>query len=657
MINMAYGLGIDAGGTYTDVVLLEFASGQVVVADKAPTTRADPALGIRAGLARIDAELLSQVSMVSLATTFATNAIVEDMGAEAGLILIGYDERPPEIPETTAVLMVGGGHRVTGEQKSALDIQYLEENLETFARGLAAVAVAGFFSVRNPEHEIRVAELVHSRFGLPVVQGHQLSLQLNAMKRATTAWWNARLIPLIGKLILATTEVLGDMGVTAPLMVVRGDGTLMSADTAESRPVDTLLSGPAASILGAKHLAGIDNALIVDMGGTTTDMAALCGGRVVVDPLGAKVGRWETLVQAARVKTVGIGGDSIVSINGGRQLQVGPRRVVPLCIFVQRHPEVLAMLQTIQRRMSATPYRNINPCSFYANTGGHSANDDEFLASLTARPVSEFLRQGDSCKWPATWRLERLEQRGLVERSSLTPTDICVATGGLELGNKKAAQSGLAVFSRFLGMTEAALAEAVRREICRQLCLQAVSFLEGGDDTVLSKFVNRWFQQAGQPAGSVRLNVDMSLSAPVIGAGAPAASFLPATFRRLHTDCLLPRNYQVSVAVGAVVGMVDFTLVGTIRRTPSRRYTLYTAAGREDFDTFEESLQQGRERLENLAWQRMLRNRVRAPQLEFQTVDKKVPSGHGDEVYLETELRLRAWGRPNVEEQEGEAGE
>ncbi len=285
-----FGLGIDAGGTYTDVALLDLTTGKVVVYAKSLTTRPDPSDGIRNALAKINKEFLPEVSMISLATTFATNAIVEDRGAEAGLILIGYDEKPADIPVTTRVLMVDGGHTVSGDEKAPLDLSFLRENLDSFLNGLEAVAITGFFSVRNSDHEHQAARLIRERHDVSIVLGHQLSMRLDAMRRATTAWWNARLIPLVRNLIRATENVVSEMNISAPLMIVKGDGTLMSVEMSMDRPIDTILSGPAASILGAKFLANTENALIVDMGGTTTDMALLIDGRVAINPQGAQVG-------------------------------------------------------------------------------------------------------------------------------------------------------------------------------------------------------------------------------------------------------------------------------------------------------------------------------------------------------------------------------
>lgn len=647
------GLGIDAGGTYTDVALVDFASGKVVNAGKAPTTHPDPSEGIRNALARVDADLLPQVRMVSLATTFATNAIVEDRGAKAGLILVGYDDVPPGIPGTTRVLMVEGGHTVTGEEKGPLDLRAMEERLDAFLEGLDAVGVTGFFSVRNPEHELRVAQLIRDRFDLPVVRGHRLSMRLDAVKRATTAWWNARLIPLISRLICSTTEVLSERGIQAPLMVVRGDGTLMSAQTALDRPVDTLLSGPAASILGAKHLSGLENALIVDMGGTTTDMATLSGGRVAIDPQGAQVGRWKTHVEAAKIRTIGLGGDSLISPNGEQQLSVGPRRVLPLCLLAEHYSNISQMLRAILRRIDRAPSRSLNPCSFYVTCEQQKNPKNPSLPEfLGAGPVSEFLLSKDPSNWSSALNLGHYEEQGLVFRGSLTPTDLRVASGQFSLGRREAAQLGLAIFARYMGMDESNFAEAVEEEIRKRLCVETVTYVRGEDGEALSRLSHRWFRQAPVAANGVDLDVQLRLTAPVIGVGAPAAAYLPMTFRRLHTECIVPEAFDVSVAVGAVVGMVDITVRGKVIPADTGHYCLYTAAGKETFATLEQSLESGRQRLEDLARERMRRSHVADPLIDFVVEEKRVKTGRGEEIHVETELRLRATGRPNVWEQE-----
>jgi N-methylhydantoinase A/oxoprolinase/acetone carboxylase beta subunit len=649
-MNPQYGLGIDVGGTYTDVVFLNLTSGKVVAYVKTLTTRPDPSEGIWSALTKITKELLHQVRVVSLATTFATNAIVEERGGEAGLVLIGYDDQIPDMPRGTHVLMVDGGHTVLGEEKAPLDFKPLESNLEAFLKGLDAVAVTGFFSVRNPDHELKIAQFIKRKCDLPVVLGHQLSMRLDAIRRATTAWWNARLIPLIWNLIKGTREVLSEMGILAPLMVVKGDGTLMSARTALNRPIDTLLSGPAASIVGAKHLSGSENnfnAFIVDMGGTTTDMAILVDGKVYIDPEGAQVGRWKTHVEAAKVRTIGLGGDSLISVDDAGLFLIGPQHVMPLCVLAERDPRTIDILKMILRNISKASHRSMIPCSFYVKAHPQGSTGKKTLPNyMQSDFVSEFLVLGDPKSWSSVLDLKSYEKGGFVVRSSLTPTDIRVAAGQFQFGSQEAAQLGLSIFARYVGMDESYFSEAVEEEIRRRLCLETIAFVDNADAEDLFWLGRRWFREKSFHKPLVDLDIRVTLTSPVIGAGAPAAAYLPMAFRQLNTECILPDAFSVTGAVGAVVGMVSLTLTGEIRPTDSRRYSLHTPAGKETFNTLEQALSRGQLLLEALAREQMQENHVADPVINFSIEEKKILTHSGEEVYLATVLYVRATGRP-----------
>lgn len=635
-MNSRFGLGIDAGGTYTDIALLDMANGKVVVYAKALTTRPDPSDGIRNALAKINKELLPNICMVSLATTFATNAIVEEQGAEAGLILIGYDETPADIPVTTRVLRIDGGHTVSGEEKAPLDTAFLAENLDSFLRGLEAIAITGFFSVRNSDHEHQAARIVRDTHDVSVVLGHQLSMRLDAMRRATTAWWNARLIPLIRNLIRATESVLAEMRILAPLMIVKGDGTLMSVDASVDRPIDTILSGPAASILGARFLANTDDALIVDMGGTTTDMALLVDGKVAINSQGTQVGKWKTNVEAAKVRTTGLGGDSLISMDEERNLSIGPRRVIPLCLLAERFPEVIDHLKMILQRVKGCQRRGVNPSSFFIQ--------DDFPPSLT----SEFLLFEDPERWSKILKVKQDERNGESFRSALTPTDIRVASGKLQLGILEASELGLAVFAKYAGIEAVFLKEAVEEEIYKRLCLETVCFVGDTDAETIQWITEKCFRKATGPEPGIDLDLQMTLTAPVIGVGAPAAAYLPPAFQKLNTECILPDPFSVAGAVGAVVGGVDVHLTGEIRPTSSGKYSLHTPQGKEVFDTLPQALERGRFILEILAGEQMVKNHVADPLTDFSSEERKVKTSSGQEVYLETVLHMEATGRPNV---------
>ena len=277
-------LGVDTGGTYTDAVVYDEAAGELLGKAKVPTDHDDLSQGMTAA---VDGAIAAAgvapeaVSLVAVSTTLATNALVEGRGRRAGLVMIGFE------PEAAAraglrdaigsdpVIMVAGGHSSHGEEMAPLDTAGLLGELDAVAASVEAFAVTSQFSVRNPAHEEQARALIRDHCGLPVTCSHELVEALNGPRRSVTALLNARLIAMIDELIVTTVGVLHARRIDAPLMVVRGNGSLVAASFVRERPVETILSGPAASLVGAVHLAGLPDAVVADVGGTTTDV----GGR------------------------------------------------------------------------------------------------------------------------------------------------------------------------------------------------------------------------------------------------------------------------------------------------------------------------------------------------------------------------------------------
>ena len=339
---MAKLLGIDTGGTYTDAVLYDETAG-VTASAKALTTKHDLVIGVAEAMEAVLAERAPDeaISLVSLSTTLATNAIVEGQGAPVCLLLIGYGRDALERAGLGAalgsdpVVFIEGGHTAGGEEQTPLDLAAVRRAVGEQAPKVAAFAVAGYFGVRNPRHEIAARELLRELTGLPVTCAHELTSNLDAPRRALTAVLNARLIPQLQQLVLAVRGLLAEKNIKAPLMVVKGDGSLISDSMALTCPVETILSGPAASVVGACHLTGEAEVVVSDMGGTTTDIAVLKGGRPLLDREGAKVGGWRTMVEAVAVHTVGLGGDSQIRLAedrwpDGSGLLVGAETPSPL---------------------------------------------------------------------------------------------------------------------------------------------------------------------------------------------------------------------------------------------------------------------------------------------------------------------------------------
>ncbi len=315
-------LGFDTGGTYTDAVIFDPGASQVLAAAKSLTTKHDLAIGLRKAMELVLPAANREISLVSLSTTLATNALVEGQGSPICLLLIGYDQGSLKRADlgralgTDPVVFIAGGHNATGDEQTPLDREALEAAVREHGSKVASFAVSSFFSVRNPAHELAARELIREITGLPVTCGHELTSKLDAPRRALTTALNARLIPQLQHLIRAVEGLMREKGIAAPLMVVKGDGSLVSAEFALNRPVETILSGPAASVVGARHLSGEGDVLVSDMGGTTTDVALLRDGRPILDRNGATVGGWKTMVEAVAVHTFGLGGDSEIRREG-----------------------------------------------------------------------------------------------------------------------------------------------------------------------------------------------------------------------------------------------------------------------------------------------------------------------------------------------------
>ena len=281
------------------------------------------------------------------------------------------------------------GHDAVGKEREPLDESLVRAAIERQMGRVSAFAVSSMFGVRNPAHEIRIRELIEELGSKPVTCGHELASDLDAPRRALTVALNARMIPIIHELILAVRKILAEKEISAPLMMVKGNGSLINTETALKQPVGTVLSGPAASVVGACALSGAGNAIIADMGGTTTDIAVVTDGQPELGSDGVLIGDWRPMVEAVRVISIGLGGDSEVRFSAREGIEIGPRRVVPLSLLSHLYPEVKDRLQ---RQLAASPGRRNNRFAMrleYNEVLMAECSDQELRAweMLSDRPV------------------------------------------------------------------------------------------------------------------------------------------------------------------------------------------------------------------------------------------------------------------------------
>ncbi|WP_159978692.1 hydantoinase/oxoprolinase N-terminal domain-containing protein [Roseobacter cerasinus] len=661
-------LGVDTGGTYTDAVLIRDET-EVIATAKALTTRADLAVGVEEAVRAVlqgAAVAPEEIALASLSTTLATNALVEGQGGRVALIYIGFrttDLGAHGLAEAMAgdpVLHCAGGHDHAGIERQPLDEAAIRAFLQEHGDDVSGIAVAAQFATRNPAHEVRARSLVAELSGRPVSASHQLSSRLNGPKRAVTAVLNARLIGMIAALIARTETALSGLGVSAPLMVVRGDGALISAGQARARPIETILSGPAASIVGARWLTGATEALVSDIGGTTTDIALLQDGVPKIDPAGARVGPYRTMVEAVAMRTTGLGGDSEVRViadglQGG--VALGPCRVVPVALLAAEVGQPVHDLLDAQLR-TATP--GAHDARFVRAVRGlprHglAAREAQLLERIGAgtHALDRILRvrMDESA-------LDRLIARGLVQVAGVTPSDASHVTGQLAEWDKAAAEKALTLMARRKvgsGQRLAAGAAALAWMIINQLtemtsqALLEAAFAEEARDFGETPHVlaRHPLMQAGLDRHRGLIRLDIGLNLPVVGLGASAGCYYPAVGERVCSEMILPSHGAVANAIGAVVGRVSMRCSGTVTALGEGVFRVHLEDGPADIDDEEAALD---------ALERALSADARAAAQAAGVVDARLTATRdirrarvdNREVFVEAVLTVEASGRPRI---------
>ena len=658
-------LGIDTGGTYTDAVLYDEATRTVVAKAKSPTTHHELSIGI---CGAIDAVLAAasiapeRIELVSLSTTLATNALVEGKGRRVGAVIIGFDGDVLEraglgdaLGDDPAVILAGG-HDPHGGAVAPLDTERLATEVAAMAPRVEAFAVTAQFSVRNPEHELAAAAVIREVTGMPVTLSHHLSAKLNGPKRAVTAVLNARLISIIDGLVRTTEAALLERGVHAPLMVVRGDGSLVSAAFVRERPIETILSGPAASLVGAAHLTELADAIISDIGGTTTDVAVLRDGIPAVSPDGATVGGHQTMVSAVAMHTHGLGGDSRVRHDertANTVLHIGPRKVVPLCqlaveepklvhgmldlhltyfnpgdldgvvLIAERYEERMAMLEGVERQV-------------LENMGGRVAVASTALNTLQLRRV-----------------MERLVQRGVLQIAAFTPTDASHVLGIQATYDTVAARKAAELFARNrnrMGKAIAPDAETIAGITIDTLvrrsaeAVLAAAFINDG---LPAETVSQPVVQAVLDRRLEVVRLGLGLSAPLVGLGASAPAYYPRVAALLGAESRIPAHADVANAVGAVVGRVRMTRECTVSSPAQGQFVVHAG---EAPQVFIDLLKARSFALEHLT-AALHHDMVTAGAPVFETREEWVEQTvavDGLELFVEGRLTLTASGRPEL---------
>jgi len=322
-------LGLDVGGTHTDAVLVNESG--VVASYKAVTDHNNLIRSVNKAIEEVTSGIdRNEIKRVNLSTTLSTNAIVEDKVEPVGVIVSagpGIDPEEYNIGGNYGIIDGSIDHR--GSEIKSLDNKQIQKIIKQFKKKkISLFAVATKFSTRNPDHENLIEDKLSSLSDYTTL-GHKLSGQLSFPRRIATAYYNSAVWRISNKFADAIESSMSKMGINCQINVLKADGGTMTFKLSRKIPVETILSGPAASVMGLVAIGSItEDSVMLDIGGTTTDIAVFASGHPLIEKDGISLNNNPTLVRSLATESIGIGGDSIIkaSKNG---VTAGPERLGP----------------------------------------------------------------------------------------------------------------------------------------------------------------------------------------------------------------------------------------------------------------------------------------------------------------------------------------
>ncbi|WP_135611564.1 hydantoinase/oxoprolinase N-terminal domain-containing protein [Methanococcoides sp. AM1] len=635
---MQYSMGIDAGGTYTDAVIIRDSDGEIVDSTKARTTYPDLLIGIQNALDGLDQSYLKDIKLVSVSTTLSTNTILEGTGYPVALIMAG-DYVIPETHSIKNYIVVEGGHGPNGEEIRKLDIEAVREFIFQNKDTVSAFAISSYFSIRNPEHELQIRELIKELTGLPSVCGHELSQDLGAYNRGITAYLNAQLIPITDHFI---ETIIGEMerrNIKARLLMLKCDGSVVGIDEAKEKPIESIFSGPAASLVGAAYLSKAKTCTVIDVGGTSTDVSMIENELPELCDEGAVVGGWQTKVKAIRMETSAMGGDSHIWIKNQKP-NIGPRRVIPLCVAATKYPSIIEKLKTARVPSRMLLSDNIQPTKFFIRSGKEptsefTPSEKEIFDRIGDEPVSISGIFHD--KLPSPVFLDLLIQKRLVQAIGFTPTDALHVLGDYNEWNSEASSAAATILGRMTHQNKMEFCQQIKNEVAKNMVIYLMSYL-------LENVPPEEIRKVIEGDHHTRFKLDI----PVVLLGGPVRAYVEDVRKLIDADVILPEHSEVGNAAGALVGKgikrIEI-LIKNVRKKSKISNIVFVQGQREIFQTHPEALKYADKLGRELVLGYMKEAGLDAEDVRIEVTRNDITM-HGDSLPLETKLVFVGIGTP-----------
>lgn len=622
------GLGIDTGGTCTDAVIYCTETKKVLASAKTQTTHSNLKDCILAVINMLPEKLLLQTDFIALSTTLATNACVEGKGGKAKLIFIGMTEdeirplvRSYGLPSANEIFCVSASIPMDAEHICPPDWAQFRKDIRSALSGYDSAAVTQLNArINGGDFEQTARRIITEECGIPCIAAFELFQEYDVYRRGASALLNARLLPVIHTFLDSMRCALKQKGLDRPIVIVRSDGTVMSTDYACEHPVETLLCGPAASIRGAMELCPEKNAVIIDMGGTTSDVALVKNGIPVTVTEGVQIGSWKTFVQGMFIDTFGLGGDSTICRTSSGELYLDTMRSIPLCQLAEQFPQTVHILRDMNQK-NLTHSRNIYEFLVLIrnvpNDNGYSETEKELCRNLYRGPMPISQAAESVGKDIYTLDIRKLLSENVVMRSALTPTDLMHVRGDFRHFNADASREALCILARSLHASPESICDDIYRMVKKKLYMNILRILMKDSfphqkDKLLDQ-VDFLYEQAYEAAcgqNTPFFTPSFQIHAKLIGVGAPAHIFIPDTARLLGVNFEIPDLAPVANALGAASGNITASATVEIRESASfGKASVFYFSGRPQAGTFH-TLEDARKAARTLARQDALKKAV-----------------------------------------------
>ncbi|MDR0473812.1 MAG: hydantoinase/oxoprolinase family protein [Treponema sp.] len=662
---MKIGIGIDTGGTYTDAVIYNFENRTILGTAKSLTTKNDLSIGVLGAIDGLPADLTRKAELISLSTTLATNACVEDKGGKAKLIFFGGDKKVIDenggkygLPPSKDIYIQESFTKFSGEMEREPDWELFSNQLENGFEHWDGVGIVEIYAIRNGAViEKKAKEIFQKKYDVPVVCGHELFSELNCLQRGSSTLLNARLFPVIKEFIAAVKKALSVRNINASIVIVRSDGSMMSEKFASLRPVETLLCGPAASAISGTQLTDNPNSIIVDMGGTTTDIAIIKNGIPVSAIDGVSIGKWKTFVDGLYIKTFGLGGDSAIHYDYKR-LYLEEYRVIPLCVAAHKYSVVIDNLKKLQlQKHSHFLYEHYMLIKDIGENTGYTDDERAFCDALRKNPLTITEAAKAVGKDIYTLDVKRLIKDGIVQICGLTPTDIMHIKGDFNKYCPDASLMGVEFAAYNLEVSAQKICDLVYTEIKCKLYLNIVKamlenkysdYIKNGMNKDVERFINDNYRAAMIGDHDKLLSTMFHTEYTLVGIGAPIHIFLEDVAKMLGTHSLIPKHYEVANALGAIIGSISALHSVEIRPNNNAEGTTgYTVFGNNEnrvFVKMENALEYAVSQAKEGAEAEAVRRGATGKLTVSSDINRHDGEAREDIIYLGTTVTARAIG-------------